>query len=324
MFNRLSIQFDVFDYESALIEDGSVDKALDFLSKSKLYRESDVGFGVDLSGYGIKRREGPSVLKRKDGTSVYLARDVAYHLQKIKLGDRLINVLGEDHKLEFRELNLILKHIYGLDCMLDVVHFSFVEFEGMQLSTRGGKTAPVDYLLDDAIKKAEDEIKTRGVGSVDDAPLIGVGALKYHILKTTPTKPIKFSWDDALDFEGDSCPYIQYAHARADSIIKKWGGDLSDLTLGSSDSLDDVEHKMIFMLMRYPSVVEEAALNLKPHLIANYVYELASIFSSFYRKCPVLESKEELMHRRLLLVGAVRSVLASGLSLLGVEAPQRM
>jgi len=324
LFSRLGISFDVFDYESDLIRDGCVREVVDFLGGVEYAREGDVGLGLDLSAFGIEKRGGVSVLLRGDGTSVYLARDVAYHLHKAGLGGGLVNVLGEDHKLEFREVATILGEIYGISRSLEAVHYSFVSFEGLELSTRKGQTAPVDLLLDDAINKAEHEITERGVASVDVAPLIGVGAVKYHILKAAPSKPISFSWDEALNFDGDSAPYIQYAHARCCSILEKSGLDLDDVVLEGVGDLDELEKRLVFMLLRFPDVVDKAAVGYKPNLVSSFVYELASVFSRFYRECPVLNEGDDVRLRRLLLVDAVRQVLCSGLFLLGIKAPRRM
>ncbi len=324
LFNRLGICFDVFDYESDFIRDGGVMEVVDFLRGVEFARESGAGFGLDLSGFGIERRDGVSVLLREDGTSVYLARDVAYHLHKMGLGGRLVNVLGEDHKLEFREVEAILGGIYGMDKPLEAVHYSFVSFEGLGLSTRRGQTAPVDLLLDDAVAKAEHEIMVRGVASRDVAPLVGVGAVKYHILKAAPSKPINFSWSDALNFDGNSSPYIQYAHARCCSILEKSGLRLEDAGLNGLWDLDELEERLVFMLLCFPAVVEKAAVGYKPNLVSSFVYELASVFSRFYRECPVLGAGDDVRLRRLLLVDAVRQVLCNGLFLLGVEAPARM
>lgn len=324
LFDRLGIGFDVFDYESDLIRDGRVREVVDFLKGVEYAKESGAGLGLDLSGFGIEKRGGVSVLLRRDGTSVYLARDVAYHLHKAGLGGRLVNVLGEDHKLEFREVDTILGEIYGISKSLKAVHYSFVSFEGLELSTRRGQTAPVDLLLDDAVGKAEHEITVRGVALRDVAPLIGVGAVKYHILKAAPSKPINFSWSEALNFDGDSAPYIQYAHARCCSILEKSGLRLEDAGLDGLRGLDELEEKLVFMLLCFPDVVEKAAVGYKPNLVSSFIYELASVFSRFYRECPVLNAEDDIRLRRLLLVDAVRQVLCSGLFLLGIEAPVRM
>lgn len=326
-YERLGIRFDVFDYESKYIRNGAVKKVLDFLKKTDYWSSSESGTGLDLSSFGLERRQGVSILERSDGTSVYLARDIAYHLEKLERGNRWINVLGEDHKFEFQELKTILEEIYGVKKEVEVVHYSFVSFEGMELSTRKGLTAPVDQLLDEAVEKAEQEIRERKITSNEIAPQIGYGAVKYHIVKTNPNKPITFRWSDALSFDGEAAPYIQYAHARSCRILEKSGVELGEIDATGLDyiKLNDFEKNLVKELSIYPEAVEKAARDLRPDYITSYLYRLASAYSRFYKECQVLETGDENTERvRLLLVDATRNVIKSGLNLLGIEAPERM
>lgn len=323
IFEKLDIHFDYFDFESEYIGNNEVKSVLDFLKKNEYAKETENGFGLDLSSFGLERRGGLSMLARSDGTSVYLARDIAYHLKKINLGDRLINVLGEDHKFEFQELKTILIEIYRIKIQLEAVHYSFVSFEGLDLSTRRGQTAPVDRLVDEAIEKAEKEITKRGIAGKDVAPIIGIGAIKYHILKTSPLKQINFRWDEALSFEGEASPYIQYAHARCCSILRKSKAGLDKIKVTVVD-LTTEEEQLILKIARFPEAVESAGKELKPNTIAAYLFELASLFSRFYKECPVLSANKDVLKRRLLLVDSTRQTLKNGLYLLGIEAPERM
>jgi len=325
IFQKLGIHFDRFDFESDHIKRGDVSAVLEFLRKSKYAKTTQKGFGLDLKDFGLERREGISILARLDGTSVYLARDVAYHLQKSKLGDLMINVLGEDHKFEFRELSTILKEIYKIKVPLEVVHYSFVNFEGEELSTRKGQIVPVDILLEDAINKAEIEIEKREIATKEVASVIGIGAIKYHILKTSPQKPITFRLEEALNFDGDAAPYIQYAHARCCSIIRRSEMDLNKINVDEIDlNLERDEENLTRSILRFPEIVEKTANERRPNILANYLYQLSSEFSKFYKYCPVLPSEEKVKCRRLLLVDATRQVLNNGLNLLGIEAPERM
>ncbi|HDH40927.1 MAG TPA: arginine--tRNA ligase [Candidatus Altiarchaeales archaeon] len=322
IFEKLGIEFDFFDLESEYIKKGKVRSVLNFLKKSRYAEVDESGLGLNLKDFGLERRTGRSILARSDGTSVYLARDVAYHLEKSKLGDRMINVLGEDHKFEFLELKTILTEIYKLKIPLDAVHYSFVNFEGGELSTRRGLIAPVDRLIDEAVEKAEEEIRKRKIASRDMAPLIGIGAIKYHILKTTPSKPITFRWEDALSFDGDSAPYIQYAHARCCSILRK---SKTKIEIEEIDrNLEDDEKRLLLKILKFREIVDKSGRELKPNIVANYLYELSSLFSKFYKECPVLYAERAIRDRRLLLVDASRQVIRNGLFLLGIEAPERM
>ena len=325
IYDLLDIKFDFFDYESAYIRNGSVTRVIEHVSKSPLARRSDKGFGLDLSGYGLERRDSATILERADGTSVYLSRDIAYHLEKLERGDIIMNVLGEDHKNEFKELTTILMEFFGVKKPMEAVHYSFVSFEGIELSTRKGQTAPVDKLIDEAVTKAAEEIEKRGIASKEVAPVIAIGAIKYHILKTSPQKMMSFRWEDALSFEGDSAPYIQYAHARSCSILEKAGADIAGIDISGIDlCLEKGEENLVKVLMRFPDVVAKAASERKPSNVASYVYELASSYSRFYKECQVISTEKRVMDRRLLLVDSTRQVLENGLRLLGIDAPRRM
>ncbi|MFH1835481.1 MAG: arginine--tRNA ligase [Methanobacteriota archaeon] len=327
-YDRLGFHFDSFEYESEEVESGRVFKVLDKLKKSKYWTsKEDIGAGLDLSSFGIEKRSGLSVCQRIDDTTVYLSRDLSYHLWKLERdADVLINVLGEDHKLEFEELSTILTKILGVKKLLEVVHFSFVNFEGRQLSTRRGETLPVDLLLDEAEEKALFEIEERGIGAPETATEIGIGAVKYHIIKTAPTKPITFRWEEALSFEGDAAPYIQYAHARSARIIEKSEVSEKEISSNKADcsGLHDEERNVLLDLSRFPEVISKSAEERKPHLLANYVYELASSYSRFYKECPVLTGDEKLSVRRLKIVYAVKNTISFGLDLLGISSPTRM
>lgn len=325
VFDRLDVFFDVFDYESTYLEDGSVAEVLAKLKASPLAKDVEGGFGLDLADYGLEKRGGATILARSDSTSVYTLRDLCYHLDKARAGDRLITVLGEDHKLQFQELSTILTNFLGFTTPLEAVHFSFVSFGGEKLSTRRGHTAPVDALLDEAEDKAREEIEKRGIGSVEDATAIGHGAVKYHLLKTNPNKNITFRWEDALSFEGESAPYIQYMHARCMSLLAKADVDVDALTSDAEKvSLEPLERSLLLILAGYPDVVFDAACERRPDVLASYLSELAAVYSRFYNECRVLDSEDDVRTRRLLLVDASRHIIKSGLALLGIAAPERM
>jgi arginyl-tRNA synthetase len=323
-FKRLGMKFDVFDFESEGLTDGSVEKVIQRIRQDGHYRKSEVGEGLDLSDLGLGKRAGLSVMVRADGTSVYITRDLAYHIKKLRLGKRVINVLGEDHKLQFQELRTILKTIFGVGDSLEVVHFSFVSFEGMKFSTRKGEIAAVDELLDEAVAKAQAEVQKRNIGDERTADMIGIGAVKFHIVKSTPNKQITFRWEDALNFEGESAPYIQYAHARSCRLLEKSAADLTAITDIDFEVTDDEEKRLAMRLLEFGDAVDASSLQLRPDLIAAYLLELTAAYGRFYMKCPVLDAQAGVRNRRLLLVAKTRDTIRAGLGLLGIDAPERM
>ena len=325
IFKKLDIKFDSFYFESKYVENTAVDDVLNFLERSMYWKDTEFGSGLDLGEFGLGRRGNITVLSRSDGTSVYLTRDIAYHLEKIQIGDEIINVLGEDHKFEFQELSTILKEIYKIKKSLRVVHFSFVNFEGTELSTRKGQIASVDKLIDVAISKAAEEIKKREIASSDIADIIGIGAIKYHIIKTAPNKQITFKWDLALSFDGDAAPYIQYAYARSCRILEKSKLKVDDIDIEKIDlNLENDEKELVKNLSEFSDIVKKASAELRPDLIATYLYKLASSYNRFYKNCQVLDVSEKVMMRRLLLVDSTKNIIKTGLYLIGIESPERM
>ncbi len=313
---RMGIAFDKFVNESIFIEKGSTKKALELLKRKKIIKRHEGAYVIDLSKHGLRETV---VLQRSDGTSVYLLRDLAYHLKKLKKADCLINVLGEDHKIEFSELRTILQSILKINKPMEAVHYSFVNFHGEQLSTRLGQTAPLDMLMDEGVEKALAEMgkRKKSTPSAAAAKAIAMAAIKYHIIRTDTMKAINFIWEDALNFEGDTGPYLQYTLARARSILRK-----SRKTPKAGILNGEKEASIIKILSEFPLVVEKCAKELKPHHLAGYMHELAAEFNEYYHAVRVIGSGNE--GQRLVLVNAVAAVLSNGMHLLGIEPLERM
>lgn len=322
VFEELGVDFDEFFFESQLVQDGKVAELIKRLEETEYATKSEGALALDLSTFSKGRDE--AIIRKEDGTSVYLARDLAYHLEKAKRADKLMTVLGEDHEIEGNELKIILQEILDVKNEIRPLFYSFVNFEGVELSTRKGQTAPVDELIEEAKEKAEEEIEKREFSEATEelARKIGVGAVKYHIARTDLKKPIKFSWDEALSFEGDAAPYIQYTHARASSILEKSQG--KNLTDFEPVTEKEEEKKLLNIISKFPSVVEESARKLRPHIIANYCWKASEIFNKFYQKCPVIQSEGDLRKTRLHLVKAYGQTIQNALNLLGIQAPEKM
>jgi len=320
IFNKLGIKYDIYDYESKYLWNDSCRKILKKLERTKrLFKDKDGRLVLDQKDYKLAMKTPVLVLTRADGTSLYPLRDLAYNVDKIKKGKNII-VLGEDHKLYFKQIKIALEMLgYGAP---DPIHYSFILLKTGKMSTRKGEVILLEDFMKEAKKKAKKEIKKRNnVKNIDKlAETIGYGAIKYSILKVSNEKNVIFDWDSALNFEGDSAPYIQYANARINSILTKAKVDKKiDFSLFNKDEIS-----LVNKLADFPNKVEDAYKNYKPYLIANYVYELANMFNEYYHKYPVLKADKEVKKARLLLIYCVKRVISNGLYLLGIEAPDKM
>ena len=318
---RCGFKYDKFVFESDFIRDGLVWGVIDKLKETgKTVKTENGALAIDLRKFGSPREF--TVLLRSDGTSVYLTRDVAYHIEKLKHGDLVINVLGEDHKVEFSELKILLNMLGQETDKLEAVHYSFVSLEGKRMSTRRGEMVPLDQVLDDGAERALSVIEMKNPGLPDKervAEQIGVGAIKYSLIRQDPVKKVVFRWESALDFEGDTGPYLQYAYARSRSILRK---SSKKPRVPSGISINDDEWSLIMNLSKFQEVVFEAGKQRKPNIIANYAYQLSKEFNEFYHKNRVIGSENE--EFRLALVLGFSRVLKRALYLLGIDAPERM
>lgn len=272
-----------------------------------------------FTGLDRKMKSPVLVLTRGDKTGLYILRDLAYTIEKGKKGRNII-VLGEDQKLYFEQLKQAL--ILLKKPVPEVVHYSFVLLkEGGKMATRSGEVVLLEEFISEAIKKAEKGLKERKTGG--DAKKIGIGAIKYSMLRNENNKNITFDWEQALNFEGDSGPYLQYSYARASSILRKANKKTGKNNIKTKiHNLKEQEIKLIKKLLNFPEVTKKASESLSPHIIANYSFELAQSFNEFYHSCPVIGSKEEGF--RLKLVDSFRKVIKNSLHLLGIEVMEEM
>ena len=263
-------------------------------------------------------------LTRNDGTTLYILRDIAYNIYKEdKAKDRNIIVLGEDQKLYYQQLSVILSLI-GHKAP-EVVHYSFILLPSGKMSTRRGEVVLLEDFMGEMKLKAREEILKRHgrIKNIDRlSEIISQAAIKFSIIKVSSDKNITFEIDKALSFEGDSGPYIQYAYARASSIVRKSG--IKDINYKYLGLTNDHELRLLFKIYSFKEVVNKAVISLQPHIIANYSLELAKLFNEFYHECPVLSQEKEVMFSRLMLVNAVRQVIKNSLFLLGIETPKSM
>jgi len=315
---RLGARHDRFVWESDFIRNGDTARVLAKISHMEECHE-DGRLWLDLSASGFEKEY---VLRRSDGTSVYAARDLAYHTWKGRNFDRVIDVLGADHKLIGAQLIATLR-LLG-EKTPEIVHFEFVSLPEGSMSTRAGKFVSADELLDEVERRAMEEVTSRRPELQESerhaiARSVALAAIRYDIVRISPEKSTVFDWKEALDFERQSGPYIQYAHARACSILEKAGEFEECVRLENEHEMALARH-----IIRFPVVIESVVRDLKPHLLAAYARELADLFNAFYHFEPVLKSEGMTRRSRLTLVRATQNTLAEALQTLGIDALRTM
>jgi len=272
----------------------------------------------------------PLTLVRADGTTLYTTRDIAYTLWKFERAEKVINVIGMEQTLAQLQLKIAL-HALGYSKYADnLIHFAYnlVTLPSYKMSSRRGRYITLDEVMDEAVKRAYEEVSKRSPQLSEDekqkiANFVGIGAVRYALVEVDPSKPVVFTWDRVLNFETNSAPYIQYSHARACSILRKAARKPEK---PAYDLLKEkLERGILLDLASFPEIFIEAAELLKPNLIADFANALADKFNTFYNALPVIKAEpQELSDARLALVDAVRIVLRNTLNLIGIVAPERM
>jgi len=328
-YQAMGVSFDSYYYESEtyllgkdLIEDG--------LSRSIFYKKEDGSVWVDLSDEGLDEK----LLLRSDGTAVYMTQDLGTALQRYRDNPTmtgLVYTVGNEQDYHFQVLFLVLKKL-GYDWAQSLFHLSYgmVDLPEGKMKSREGTVVDADDLMFEmqqtAQSIAEDLGKLDGLSSDEKSSLyqsIGMGALKYFILKVDPKKRILFDPKSSVDFAGNTGPFIQYTYARIQSILRK--ADQDQHKLDSQLILDPLEKEIIKHLMVYPSIIQQAAKAYSPAVVANYSYDLVKLFNSFYQNLSILgETKGSIKALRISLSTEVSSVLKDSLALLGIQAPSRM
>ena len=340
--SRAEIFYDSWDWESDVVWSGDVVRILDKLKATPYAFELGgiLEFDADkvAKDLNLKQKLGliedhelPSLtLVRADGTTLYTTRDIAYSLWKFQKAERVINVIGMEQTLSQMQLKLALFALGYTDQAENLTHFGYnlVRLPSYRMSSRRGRYVTLDKVIDEAVKRAYDEVCKRsprlsGEEKHRISNFVGIGAMKYALVEVDPAKPVVFTWDRVLDFEKNSAPYIQYSHARACSILKKASREPEEPDY--SLLLNPIERDIVLTLARFPEVFMDAAESLRPNVIADFVNGLADKFNTFYNALPVIKAEPPgLSDARLALVDAARMVLRNSLNLLGIEAPERM
>ncbi len=319
---KLNVQHDEFVWESEFVRNGYVDRILKMLDEKGLLKK-DGAWIIDLSDLGYEKEV---VVRRENGTTLYVTRDLAYHLWKNENFERFINVLGADHKLVGRQLQDILR-LLGLKPP-EIVFFEFVSLPEGSMSTRKGKFISADELIEKVYEEAKKIVEGRKELNEEEkehiARAVAIGALRFDFVKIAPEKPMVFDWRKALDFERQTASYIQYSHARCCSILRKAvESGMPDLDF-KGDLCTPLERKLVVLLSKFSYMVLRVVNELKPNIFADYLLKVANAFNDFYRDHPVLKADSELRMHRLAIVDATRIVLRNGLELLGIEPLERM
>jgi len=315
ILEEMGITYDYFDYESKYLFNKSTDKILLDLKKTKkLFVDDNSRLVLNQEGLELPMESSFLVLTRKDNTSLYPLRDLAYTIEKMKKSKNNLLVLGEDQKLYFQQLKAALALLKKPHP--EVIHYSYVLLvSGKKMSTRKGNLVLLEDFLKEAVKKAEEKSNKKIAREVANA------AIKYSILKVSCDKNVVFDWTQALSFEGDTGPYLQYTYARSSSILRK---SKVSTTVDFSLLREPVEIELIKKLESFPEVVKKSSLTYQPHLIAAYVFSLCQDFNEFYHKYPVINAEHNLRNSRLCLVKAFNQTARNALRLLGITPLEKM
>ena len=331
-YKQMGVGFDKIYYESDtyLVGKGEVERGL---AKGDFYRREDGSVWADLAQNGLDEK----LLLRADGTSVYMTQDIG--TAKLRFEDypidKMVYVVGNEQEYHFKVLSILLDRL-GFPFGKELVHFSYgmVELPNGKMKSREGTVVDADDLMAQMIADAK-EISKDKVNTLPDiteaeaneiARVVGLGALKYFILKVDPRKNMLFNPEESIDFNGNTGPFIQYTYARIQSVLRKANTPIdSRLSIPESVTLSDKELSLIQRLVDYPVAVRQAGDEFSPAVIANYAYALACDFNSFYHDHSILnEADADKRALRLVLAQTVAKVIKSAMALLGIEVPNRM
>ncbi|MDI9259733.1 arginine--tRNA ligase [Alicyclobacillus sendaiensis] len=322
VYQLLGVEFEHYIGES--FYNDKMDAIVQELREKGLLVEDQGAEVVDLSAYGMP----PCIIVKSDGTSIYATRDLAAadYRHKAFGADTLLYVVGAEQKLHFEQVFKVLE-LMGRDYANNCVHvqFGLMKFNGQRLSTRRGHVVYLEDVLQKAIEEARAIIEEKNPGLENKdviARQVGVGAVIFNDLKTYRIHEVDFRYEDVLNFDGETGPYVQYTHARASSVLRKAGADA--LAWSPDYTPDDAEWALVFLLAQANESLERAVDAYDPSVMARYALQMCHAFNRFYHDHPILQADEPARTSRLALTRAVREALAKSLFLLGIEAPEEM
>jgi len=331
-YKKLGVDFDKIYYESETYITGK-EEVERGVRENSFYIRPDNSVWADLTADGLDEK----LLLRSDGTSVYMTQDIG--TAKLRYNDfdisKMVYVVGNEQNYHFQVLSILLDKL-GYNWGKNLVHFSYgmVELPEGKMKSREGTVVDADDLMAEMIDTARET--SEELGKLDNcteeekaeiARIVGLGALKYFILKVDPRKNMTFNPKESIDFNGNTGPFIQYTHARIKSVLRKsaeQGIDISN-TLNNQISISEKETNLVQLLGAFPAAVKQAGEEFSPALIANYIYELVKEYNQFYHDFSILrENNQDLKLFRIKLSAAIANVIKNGMKLLGIEVPERM
>tara|TARA_X000000368_G_scaffold79183_1_gene59249 strand:+ start:848 stop:2632 length:1785 start_codon:yes stop_codon:yes gene_type:complete len=332
--SRLRIGFDEFTKESIFVTNGDVSDIMNQLSNLEIHGVAENGAEyLDLGARGLKGKT-EFYFKRGDGSSLYATRDIAYHIWKFKQSNNLINVLGEDHKLQSKQVSMTLTEL-GYNNP-EVLFYSFIKLPEGKMSTRKGNVVFMDDLLEEAkayaanvVREIRDDYSEEMIAKIAEA--VGTSAVRFNIIKVSPDKGFTFRWEEALSFDSDSAPFIMYSHTRTKSIAKKCANlgikieniNPDEISLESLDDCPNGLYNLLRTITLHNDVLRRSVEQNRPNLFANQMLNLANSYNGFYRDCKVVEDGK--VNTLYLAISEIASnMLESGMIGLGIQPLEQM
>lgn len=327
-YKSMGVDFDQYYYESNTYNLGK-DIIDEGLSKGVFFKKEDGSVWIDLTADGLDQK----LVLRGDGTSVYITQDLGTAQMKYEQYkmDNSIYVVGNEQEYHFKVLFLILEKL-GMSWAKGLFHLSYgmVDLPSGKMKSREGTVVDADELISEMIQSAKEQ--SEALGKVSDFEetekenlyrMIGMGALKYYLLKVDPKKRLLFDPNESIDLQGHTGPFIQYSYARIQSILRKASSNIPSTT--NINDINTNEKDCIMQLLKYPTIIEDSAKTYSPALLSNYLYDLAKTFNKFYHDDQILKLEDaNRLNFRLMICKNTAEVIASGMALLGIEVPERM
>ncbi|MBA4241580.1 MAG: arginine--tRNA ligase [Sphingobacteriaceae bacterium] len=330
-YKKLGVDFDKMYYESNTYLLGK-EVVQDGLAKNVFYKKENGSVAIDLTEDKLDEK----IVLRSDGTSVYITQDMGTAIERFKefpAISQMIYTVGNEQDYHFKVLFKILEKL-GYDWAKECYHLSYgmVELPEGKMKSREGTVVDADDLMDGMVATAKET--TEELGKVEGFTkeeletlyqTIGMGALKYFILKVDPKKKMLFDPKESIDFNGHTGPFIQYTHARIKSILRKFEGNTQAISISEAITLHEKEKELIKLQYEFPIILTESANTYNPAVVANYIYELTKLFNQFYNECPVLkEENNTIKEFRIKLIDTTANIIKNGMLCLGIDVPERM